>query len=140
MIGTEETIVSIRNWLDRCRAGIAAKQSKLSNLYPPFPGISEDSPLRSSLIFHDRWCAPIRQREFDAALTHTQGNETVREAAALFMDDAKSLIEEGGPMVRSARRRRNCGLRWTSRQEHDPIPWSRNSTKARSLRVESGDR
>jgi hypothetical protein len=99
VIGTEETIASIRNWLDRCRTSIAAKQSKLSNLYPPFPGFSEDSPFHSSLIFHDHWCAPIRQREFDAALTHTQGNETVREAAALFIDHAKALVEQGGPMV-----------------------------------------
>lgn len=99
LIGTEETIASIRNWLDRCRTGIPEKQSKLSNLYPPFPGFSEDSPFHASLTFHDRWCAPIRQREFDAVLTHFQGNETVREAAALFIDHAKSLIEQGGPMV-----------------------------------------
>jgi len=41
LIGTEETIASIRQWLDRCRGGIAAKQSRLSNLFPPFPGFSE---------------------------------------------------------------------------------------------------
>src|SRR5260370_21767901 len=76
IVGTEETISSMRAWFERCRAGIAAKQSKLGNLFPPFPGFSEDSPFHSSLIFHDRWCAPIRQREFAVALANTHGNET----------------------------------------------------------------
>ena len=43
LVGTEETIAGIRQWFDRCREGIAAKQSKLSNLFPPFPGFSENS-------------------------------------------------------------------------------------------------
>jgi len=99
VIGTEETIASIRQWLERCRNGIAAKQSKLTNFYPPFPGFSDTSPFHSSLVFHDRWCDAIRQREFEAALAHTQGNQTVRETAAIFIDHAETLIEQGGPMV-----------------------------------------
>jgi hypothetical protein len=99
IVGTEETISSMRAWFERCRPGVAAKQSKLGNLFPPFPGFSEDSPFHSSLIFHDRWCAPIRQREFEVALANTHGNETVREAAGLFIDHAKSLVEQAGPMV-----------------------------------------
>jgi len=99
LVGTEETIAAIREWFDRCRVGIAAKPSKLSNLFPPFPGFSESSPFHSSLVFHDRWCSPIRQREFDAALTHTQGDQTVREAVAVFIEHAQTLIEQGGPMV-----------------------------------------
>ncbi len=89
----------MREWFDRCRGGIEAKESKLSNLFPPFPGFSETSPFRSSLVFHDRWCAPIRQRELEAALAHAQGNQTVREAVGVFIDHADSLIEQGGPMV-----------------------------------------
>jgi hypothetical protein len=99
LIGTEETIAALREWLDRCRAGIPAKQSKLTNHFPSFPGFSDDSPFRSSLVFHDRWCVAIRQRELETALGHTQGNQTVREAAAVFIDHAESLVEQGGPMV-----------------------------------------
>ena len=40
LVGTEETIATLRQWFDACKVGIAAKQSKLSNLFPPFPGFS----------------------------------------------------------------------------------------------------
>jgi hypothetical protein len=99
IVGTDETIAAMRAWLDKCRTGVAAKQSKLANLFAPFPGFSTDSCFRSSLVFHDRWCAPIRQRELEAAVAHTHGNEIVRDAAALFIAHAESLIEQGGPMV-----------------------------------------
>lgn len=99
LVGTEETITAVREWLDRCRGGIAAKPSKLSNLFAPFPGFSEESPFHASLIFHDRWCSPIRQRELDTVLGSSHGNETVRAAAGIFLDHAASLIEQGGPMV-----------------------------------------
>jgi hypothetical protein len=99
LIGTEETIASIRQWLDRCRGGIAAKQSRLSNLFPPFPGFSESSPFQSLLVFHDRWCSSIRQREVDSVLAHIRGGDTVREAVAIFVEHAETLMEQGGPMV-----------------------------------------
>jgi len=99
LIGTEETVTAIREWLEHCRAGIPAKQSKLVNLYPPFPGFSDSSPFRSTLVFHDRWCVSIRQREFETALASTSGNQTVREAASIFIDHAESLLEQSGPMV-----------------------------------------
>jgi hypothetical protein len=99
LVGTEETITAIREWLERCRGGIAAKDSKLSNLFAPFPGFSEKSPFRSSLIFSDRWCSSIRQRELDTIIGATRGDQTVRAAAGVFIDHAAALVEQGGPMV-----------------------------------------
>jgi hypothetical protein len=99
LVGTEETITAIRQWLDRCRGGIAAKQSKLSNLFPPFPGFSESSVFHASLVFHERWCSPIRQREVDSVLAHAEGDQAVREAVGIFLDHAETLIEQGGPVV-----------------------------------------
>ena len=99
LVGTEESIAAVREWLDRCRGGISAKQTKLSNLFPPFPGFSPASPFHAQLVFHDRWCSPIRQREFDTALALARGNQMVREAVAVFLDHATSLVEPGGPMV-----------------------------------------
>ena len=99
LVGTEETIAMIRQWFDSCREGIAAKQSRLSNLFPRFPGFSENSPFHASLVFHDRWSSAIRQREVDGVLAHTQGDQTVREAVAIFLEHAETLIEQGGPMA-----------------------------------------
>ncbi len=99
LVGTEETIAMVRQWFDICREGIAAKQSKLSNLFPPFPGFSGSSPFHASLVFHDRWSSAIRQREVEAVLAHTQGDQIVREAVAIFLEHAETLIEQGGPMA-----------------------------------------
>ncbi|HEY0702547.1 MAG TPA: hypothetical protein VGD60_07250, partial [Candidatus Acidoferrales bacterium] len=99
LIGTDETISEVREWFERCRNGVAAKPSRLKNLFPEFPGFSDASPFYSSLIFHDRWCAAIRQREFDDAMARDEGRQAVRQAAAVFIDHAAALIEQGGPMV-----------------------------------------
>lgn len=99
LVGTDETIAAIRQWFEHCKPGIARKESKLVNLFPEFPGFSVDTSFRSSLVFHDRWCSSIRQREIDAVLTHSDGDETVRQSVAMFVDHAEELIQQGGPMV-----------------------------------------
>jgi hypothetical protein len=99
LVGTEESIAAVRAWFERCSRPIAAKRSKLSNLYAAFPGFSEESPFHSLLLFHDRWCSPIRQRDIDAVLAHSRGNQTVHDAVGLFLDCAEDLLEQGGPMV-----------------------------------------
>jgi hypothetical protein len=98
-VGTDETIAALRFWLDRCRSAIPAKESKLVNLFPEFPGFAPDTAFRSTLVFHDRWCSPIRQREIDAVLAHSDGDETVRQSVAMFVDRAEELVQQGGPMV-----------------------------------------
>jgi hypothetical protein len=99
IVGTDETIGALREWLEKCRGGVTAKESKLGNLFPAFPGFSDISAFRSSLIFHDRWCSAIRQREVDGFLAHCQSPDAVREAAGLFIEHAKGITENGGPMV-----------------------------------------
>lgn len=99
LIGTEETVATIRQWFERCRSGIGAKASKLVNLFPEFPGFAPESAFRSTLVFHDRWCSVIRQREIDAVLAHGTGDDTVRHSVAMFVDRAEALAQEGGPMV-----------------------------------------
>ena len=98
-IGTEETIGAIRQWFERCRESIPAKNSKLANLFPEFPGFSGDASFRSSLVFNDRWSSAIRQREVDAVLAHSDGDDTVRQSVAMFVDRADELVQQGGPMV-----------------------------------------
>src|SRR5207245_2832876 len=91
LIGTEQTIAAVRQWLDHCRTGISAKPSKLANLFAPFPGFSDTSPFHSALVFHDRWCAAIRQREIDNVLAHSDSGNTVREAVAVFIGAAEAI-------------------------------------------------
>src|SRR5690348_13856596 len=99
LIGTAQTIATGRQWLELCRTGVNAKLSKLANLFAPFPGFSDTSAFRSTLMFHDRWCSAIHQREIDSVLAHSDGGNTVREAVALFLSAADAVVEKAGPMV-----------------------------------------
>lgn len=99
LIGTDETIGAIRQWFERCKTGIDRKESKLGNLFPGFPGFTNDLAFRSALVFHDRWCSPIRQREIDGVIAHSDGDSTVRQSVAMFVDRAAELVQQGGPMV-----------------------------------------
>lgn len=99
LIGTEDSIAAILQWFEHCKPGVVRKDSKLTNLFPAFPGFTDDVAFRSSLVFHDRWCSPIRQRDIEAVLAHSDGDETVRQSVAMFVDRAADLVQQSGPMV-----------------------------------------
>src|SRR5689334_9707490 len=63
VIGTPETVEKVQVWLDRCRQEIAAKPSKLSNLFCRFPGFNDDVAFRASLILEPRLQRTIPERD-----------------------------------------------------------------------------
>jgi len=97
IVGTEETVEGIRGWLEKCRDEVPAKDSRLANLFPRFPGFSPDSCFRSTLQFHDRWTATIHPREIEAVKDQPRG--VAGEAADLFVEHARRIVDQGGPMV-----------------------------------------
>jgi hypothetical protein len=99
IVGTEETIEGVQKWLEKTRSGTPAKDSRLANLFPPFPGFSNDSCFGSSLVFHERWLAPIHKREIQSIITAGDFEHLVDHAVDLFLDHAGDLNEPGGPMV-----------------------------------------
>lgn len=99
IVGTDETIEGVKNWLEQCRQGIIAKESRLSNLFPPFPGFTEQSCFGASLVFHDRWFARIHKREIDSVVLSSEAERVVYNAVTLFLDNAARICEQGGPMV-----------------------------------------
>lgn len=99
IVGTEETIEGVQSWLEKTRFGTPAKNSRLANLFPPFPGFSENSCFESSLVFHKRWMAPIHKREIQSIITGGDCENLVDHAVEIFLDHAQDLNEPGGPMV-----------------------------------------
>lgn len=99
IVGTEETIEGVQTWLEKARSGIPPKESRLANLFPPFPGFSDNSCFGSSLVFHERWVAPIHKREIQNIITGGDFKHLVNHAVDLFLDHAGDLNEPGGPMV-----------------------------------------
>ena len=99
IVGTVETIEGVQRWLVKTRSGIPAKDSRLANLFPPFPGFSDDSCFGSSLVFHERWMAPIHNREIQSLIVGGDFEHLVDHAVELFVDRAGDLDEPGGPMI-----------------------------------------
>jgi hypothetical protein len=94
LVGTAETIEGVRAWLAKCNSGINAKKSRLVNLFPAFPGFSQDSPFRSTLILDDRWTATITGRE-EASLLAANPSHMIQEAVQLFLEYAALMAERG---------------------------------------------
>lgn len=98
VVGTKATIEGVRAWLDRGRTMIAGKESRLANLFPPFPGFSEASPFRASVLLDDRWCAEITRKQIEGLISSRAGG-LVPNSVDLFLQSARDLIGQGGPMV-----------------------------------------
>jgi hypothetical protein len=101
IIGSPETTIGVRNWLERARGPIPAKQSKRPNLFPGFPGFSESSCFGSSLVLADKWCLSPTPKELAALLPEggVKPTEAVERAVDLFVNYAAELSQKGGPAV-----------------------------------------
>jgi hypothetical protein len=95
LVGTAETVEGVQKWLTTCRSGVAAKATRLVNLFPPFPGFSKDSCFNSELTFHDRWTGRISERELSDLLSNVTPSALPRESAETFVSYAERLLELG---------------------------------------------
>lgn len=95
LVGTAETVEGVQKWLTACRSGVAAKTTRLVNLFPPFPGFSHESCFDSILTFHERWIGRISERELANLVSNTRPAELPRESADAFIRYAERLLEPG---------------------------------------------
>jgi hypothetical protein len=93
VIGTAETIEGFSAFLDRARVGIEPKKSRLTNLFPPFPGLGNENPFRCSFEIAGGARRTLVHRDIGEIVTIKDHDEAVRAAADLFTDQARSLLE-----------------------------------------------
>jgi hypothetical protein len=93
IVGTNETIQGLSGWLDKCRSGIAAKQSRQPNLFPLFPGYGGDTPLPTPLTLSNQTQRSIRNNEFEKLTRIADKNEGVREAVRVFLEEIEYLSQ-----------------------------------------------
>lgn len=93
IVGTAETVESVQNWLTACRSGVAAKTTRLVNLFPSFPGFTRDTCFQSVLSFHERWVGRISNGELSDLVSNTRASDLPREAAETFIRYAEQLLE-----------------------------------------------
>jgi len=99
IVGTKETIEGIQAWLEHCKTRIEGKESRLSNLFPAFPGFSENSCFGSTIVVNEKWCAVIHKREIEGLLSSAEADQVCEFAVDLFLQSAQSVLEKGGPVV-----------------------------------------
>jgi hypothetical protein len=97
-IGTNETILALRSWLERCRDPIAGKPTRLRNLFPDFPGFAGDTVFQAELVFDDSLDRPIPIRELRARV-RPAADATRRAVCELILDELAVLLEGQRPDV-----------------------------------------
>lgn len=94
IVGTSETVEGVHTWLDRCKAGIAAKESRQPNLFPRFPGYGSGKNLRASFTIDPRLQGVIPQRELDRTCEQKNPAHVIEAAVDVFFDHLKHLTEK----------------------------------------------
>ena len=98
IVGTAETVEGVREWLERCSTGVAAKETPQPYLFPAFPGFSEENGLRSKLIFGDRLQRIIHDRDM-IKLAQADKASLVESAVEMFVEEMRHLVETAEPRV-----------------------------------------
>jgi hypothetical protein len=92
VIGTTATVDGLRDWLERCKDGVASEEQKLKALRPAFPGMTEEV-FGTSLELSDAATRTITRHELSAALTKA---DPLPHVVDVFMDHARDLAGKSG--------------------------------------------
>jgi len=93
IVGTREAIQGVKSWLDRCREPIAAKQSRLTHLYLPFPGFDTNVGFRSTIVWNSRLERTLDKRSVEGLKTMNP-LEAVNAAVDVYDTELSTLNEE----------------------------------------------
>lgn len=95
MVGTPETVEKLVGWLERCGAGVPAKESKQPNLFPRFPGFAVGGPFDSTLSVDDRVAIELPRGEIGKVIARGGGPGAVQDAVELFIAGLLRACENG---------------------------------------------
>jgi len=82
---------SVREWLERCAAGVPAKKSPQPFLFPAFPGFGADTSFAAKLLFGDKLERTIHEREVINLARHGRAR-LVDQAVELFLAEAATKL------------------------------------------------
>lgn len=95
VIGTPESSEGVLGWIDRCRAGVSAKESKQPNLFPRFPGFGGEASLHADIVADPSRQRTLREKDIADLCAEKDDNTVVREAADLFLPELRAIVEKG---------------------------------------------
>ncbi len=97
VVGSAATRDGFSRWIESvATTGVAAKVSPMANLFPAFPGFSEESPFACQLIVDDRLSAEMTSSSI-ATVRASKNPATV--AAELLRDEIRGVLDKGRPDV-----------------------------------------
>lgn len=100
VIGTAETVEGFERWMERVKTGISGKSVKQPNLFPPFPGLGNENPFRCPFEVSPTAKRILPARDIGDIVAIQKHPDAVREASALFTDQATAMLESSdGPDV-----------------------------------------
>lgn len=99
IVGSTASIEGLRDWLNRCRSEIRAKESRQPNLFPKFPGFNSEVGFRSELYIDASLERQISSREVDAIAALTVRDEQKVKAVDAIVHEVRSLLQKKPPDV-----------------------------------------
>jgi hypothetical protein len=98
VVGTQDTVAGVVQWLEQCRDPIAAKpKNRLPNLFVPFPGCS--AVFGVDLVLDPVFRATIPPRDAEKLIPLATTPEGVDAAVGVFLREADYLVETTKPHV-----------------------------------------
>jgi hypothetical protein len=99
IVGNASSIEGLRDWLERCRNEIPAKQSRQPNLFPKFPGFRPDTAFCSELIFDSALERPLSSAAISDIIAGTVRDEQKVRAVTAIVGEVRNLLERKPDVV-----------------------------------------
>jgi hypothetical protein len=98
IIGTNDTIEKLCDWLEACRNPRPGKQTRLRNLFPDFPGFAGDTTFQAELVFDSGFDRVLKIRELRAVMRES-ANTSRRNVCDVLLNELSVLVESHRPGV-----------------------------------------
>lgn len=99
IVGSSETVEDLEIWLEKCRQGVEAKNSKQPYLFPEFPGFGEENNLPTAISVDSRRNVAISNKDIDKLLQIQDVNTLISETVNFFIEELRYIDEKTSPDV-----------------------------------------
>lgn len=89
-VGSEDSVASLIDWIEKCKFEVPAKPSKQPRLFPPFPGFGSNHSFHSTLTWSSR---DIRSVTIPEDVKKGNFNEIVTNISDLYVKEIEVLTE-----------------------------------------------
>ncbi len=91
IVGSSETVEGLETWLEKCKHGIDAKNSKQPHLFPQFPGFGEDNNLPASINTDSKKNAILSNKDIENLLKYEDVNTVINETVNFLIEELRYI-------------------------------------------------